>query len=152
MLLYRLGKTKYARSLNGAGAREYPGRWNSSGQAMVYTSETSSTCVLEVRVHVGKVPRNSSLSVIEVPDGLSILTVSASKLPHGWNWMRYLNRVRAVGNDFLDARKYLMLRVPSAANPTAWNCLLNPAHPEMAKVKVIRVEPYVMDPRLFRTH
>lgn len=150
MLLYRLGKTKYARSLNGAGARHHPGRWNSYGHAMVYTSESSSTSVLEVRVHVGAVPRNFSLSTIEVPPGASMVTLPAAKLPHGWSWTRYLSRVRAVGDDFLDARDHLILRVPSAVDHAAWNCLLNPAHPEMAKVRVVKVEPYDMDPRLFR--
>lgn len=149
MLLYRLGKTKHAHKLNGFGARDYPGRWNSAGNAMVYTSASSSTTVLEVRVHTKKLRRNLSMSTIEVPDGASILSIPAGRLPNGWNWMRYLVRVRAVGDDFLSARKYLILRVPSAVDPMAWNYLLNPLHPEMDKVKVVKVEPYSLDPRLF---
>lgn len=149
MLLYRLGKTKHAHKVNGFGARDYPGRWNSFGNAMVYTSESSSTAVLEVRVHTRKLRRNLSMTTIEVPDGASTLTIPASKLPNGWNWMRYLERVRAVGDDFLSSRKYLILRVPSAVDPKAWNYLLDPLHPEMAKVKVVKVEPYSLDPRLF---
>jgi RES domain-containing protein len=149
MLLYRLGKTKHARKLDGVGARDFPGRWNSAGNAMVYTSESSSTTVLEVRVHAKKLRRNLSMTTIEVPDGASTLTLKAGDLPNGWNWMRYLNAVRAVGDDFLNARKHLVLRVPSAVDPKAWNCLLNPFHPEMAKVKVVKVEPYRLDPRLF---
>lgn len=149
MLLYRLGKTKHAHKLDGVGARDYPGRWNSLGNAMVYTSESSSTTVLEVRVHTKKLRRNLSLTTIEVPDGASMLTLKVDDLPNGWNWMRYLERVRAVGDDFLNTRKYLILRVPSAVDPKAWNYLLNPMHPDMKKVKVVKVEQYTLDPRLF---
>ena len=149
MLLYRLGKTKHAHKLDGVGARDFPGRWNSYGNAMVYTSESSSTTVLEVRVHTKKLRRNLSMTTIEVPDGGSTLTIPASKLPNGWNWMRYLERVRTVGDEFLNGRKYLILRVPSAVDPKAWNYLLNPFHPDMAKVKVVKVEPYSLDSRLF---
>ena len=150
MLLYRLSKTKHAHKLDGVGARDFPGRWNSLGNAMVYTSESSSTTVLEVRVHAKKLRRNLSMTTIEVPDGASMLTLKATDLPKGWNWMRYLKTVRNKGDDFLNARNYLILRVPSAVDPKAWNCLLNPYHPEMAMVKVVKVEPYQMDPRLYK--
>lgn len=151
MLLYRLGKTKHAHKLDGVGARDYPGRWNSFGSAMVYTSASSSTTVLEVRVHTKKLRKNLSMTTIEILDRASKLTLEAEDLPHGWNWMRYLDRVRAVGDDFLNTRKYLVLRVPSAVDPKAWNYLLNPLHPDMAKVKVVKVEPYTLDARLFST-
>lgn len=151
MLLYRLSKTKHAHKLDGLGARDFPGRWNSLGNAMVYTSASSSTTVLEVRVHTKKLRRNLSMTTLEVPDDLPMLTLEAKDLPKGWNWMRYLERVRTVGDDFLKARNHLILRVPSAVDPLAWNCLLNPDHPDMAKVKIVKVEPYVMDPRLFKS-
>ena len=132
------------------GARDFPGRWNSFGHAMLYASESSSTCVLEVRAHVVKLRHNWSMTTLEVPDGASTLTLPAGELPHGWNWKRYLDRVRAVGDDFITKGSHLILRVPSAVDGHAWNCLLNPAHPEMPGVRVVKVEPYVMDSRLFR--
>ncbi|MBS1936182.1 MAG: RES domain-containing protein [Bacteroidetes bacterium] len=150
MLLYRLGKAKYAHKLDGGGARDNPGRWNSLGNALIYTAVSSSTAVLEVRVHVNQLRRNLVLTTIGVPPGASMLTLAAEDLPHGWNWMRYLDRVRAVGDDFIAQGRHLILRVPSAVDPKAWNCLLNPAHPEMVAVRVVKVEPYVLDPRLFR--
>lgn len=151
MLLYRLGKTKYAHKLDGVGARDNPGRWNSMGNALVYTSASSSTAVLEVRVHLHRMRRNYVLSTLEVPDGVSTHVLAAATLPHGWNWMRYLDRVRALGDDFIAKGRHLMLRVPSAVDPHAWNYLLNPAHPEMTSVRVVKVEPYQMDPRLFQS-
>ena len=41
MLLYRLGKAKYAHKLDGGGARDNPGRWNSLGNALIYTAVSS---------------------------------------------------------------------------------------------------------------
>lgn len=151
MLLYRLGKTRHAHKLDGAGARDYPGRWNSLGTALVYTSESSSTAVLEVRAHVRTLRHNLAMTILEVPDGVRTRTLRPADLPHGWNWMRYLDRVRAVGDAHVAQGGHLILRVPSAVDPHAWNCLLNPLHPEMAHVRVVKVEPYSMDPRLFRT-
>lgn len=151
MLLYRLGKAKYALKLDGAGARYNPGRWNSLGNAMVYTAASSSMAVLDVRVHVNQLRRNLVMTTIDVPPGASMVTIAAKDLPNGWNWMRYLDRVRAIGDDFIAQGTHLILRVPSAVDPKAWNCLLNPEHPEMTTVRVVNVEPYNLDPRLFRT-
>lgn len=151
MQLYRLGKVKHAHKLDGVGARDNPGRWNSLGTALVYASESSSTAVLEIRAHVFTLRRNYALTTLQVPDGASMRTQRITDLPHGWNWMRYLDRVRAVGDAFVTGNKHLILRVPSAVDPHAWNCLLNPSHPEMAGVRVVSVEPYALDRRLFRT-
>lgn len=151
MRLYRLGKAAFARQLDGAGARDFPGRWNSFGTALVYTSGSSSTAILEVRAHVIRLRHNLTMTTLEVPDKASTRTMTAAELPHGWNWMRYLDRVRAVGDQHVAQGRQLILRVPSVVDTHAWNYLLNPQHPEMADVHILNVEPYSMDPRLFRS-
>ncbi|HEY0678682.1 MAG TPA: RES domain-containing protein, partial [Chitinophagaceae bacterium] len=40
MIVYRIGRTKWAKLLDGEGARLYGGRWNHIGVPCVYTSES----------------------------------------------------------------------------------------------------------------
>jgi RES domain-containing protein len=42
------------------------------------------------------------------------------------------------------------LRVPSVLVPHAWNMLLNPLHPEAGQARVLAIEPFGFDPRLWR--
>ena len=46
------------------------GRWNSRGNAMLYTSQSIALCVTEIAVHVplGILPKDYQLVHIEVPD------------------------------------------------------------------------------------
>jgi RES domain-containing protein len=43
-----------------------------------------------------------------------------------------------------------VLRVPSVIVPREWNFLINPAHPEFAKVAVGNGLPIEFDPRLWK--
>ncbi len=54
----------------------------------------------------------------------------------------------ALGDVWLDDRKTLALRVPSIVVAGEFNVLLNPEHPDMGKVKIVSVDPYVFDDRL----
>lgn len=42
------------------------------------------------------------------------------------------------------------MRAPSAVVHGEFNFLLNPSHPDIARVKVLAVEPFFFDERLFR--
>jgi RES domain-containing protein len=42
----------------------------------------------------------------------------------------------------------LALRVPSAVIPAETNVLLNPRHPDMARVRVVSIETFAFDRRL----
>lgn len=52
MLLYRIGKTKYAKDLDGIGAKVNGGRWNHEGVACIYTAESRALSLLEYSAHV----------------------------------------------------------------------------------------------------
>ena len=51
MLAWRLCREPFA-DLNGHGARQYGGRWNSPGRPLVYAASAAALAVLEVRVHL----------------------------------------------------------------------------------------------------
>ena len=70
MIVYRIGKKKYAGDLSGRGAQLAGGRWNRKGIPAIYTSESRALSLLEVAVHVplGIVPESFVLITLDVPD------------------------------------------------------------------------------------
>ncbi len=56
---------------------------------------------------------------------------------------------RRYGSAWANERRSLVLEVPSLVMPIERNYLLNPLHPEMAAVRVLRRELVTLDPRLY---
>ena len=153
MLLYRLGRRRYARSLTGVGAALYPGRWNSEHVPMIYCGSSGALCALEVLVHIDRdrPPLDIVISTLIVPDEAPMYTPGRRQLPRGWVAKHYSTHVQEFGDRFIHDKKHLVLRVPSAVVPSEFNYLLNPLHPEIDNVKVSSVVPFTFDTRLFRT-
>ncbi len=148
MLLYRITKCMYAGDLSGTGARLYGGRWNSPGQAMVYTASSRSLAVLEALVHLQptNMPDDFCLAVIKAPDDVE--ETDAATLPANWHEYPEHYILQQTGNRFLQKQKHLLLKVPSAIVKEEFNYLINPAHPEALKVKVMSRQPFAFDTRL----
>jgi len=136
--------------MDGEGARLHGGRWNSEGSALVYLSSSLSLAALESLVHVDIDEAPSDLVAIEaeVPRGVREDCVLVSELPSGWNHGADHPECVRRGDLWLRAGRTALLRVPSAAVPIESNVLLNPAHVDVGRVRVIRVEPFAFDRRL----
>jgi RES domain-containing protein len=149
MVLYRIVKCSYADDLSGTGARLYGGRWNSEGKPAIYLASSRSLAVLEVLVHLPPlmIPNNYCLTEIEVPDN-SITHISIEDLPSNWNDISPPIVLRQIGDEFLKKNEHLLLKVPSSIVLMEYNYLLNPQHPAMKKVKVLKKEPFNFDERL----
>ncbi|MBP2449013.1 RES domain-containing protein [Rhizobium leguminosarum] len=64
-----------------------PGRWNTSGSPIIYTSEHYSTALLEKLVHgSGRLPPNRHYVTVTIPRGLTYEVFSEPSLP-GWDSM-----------------------------------------------------------------
>ena len=144
MIVYRLTLPAY-RALDGEGARLYGGRWNSPGRAMVYTSASPSLPVLEVMVHLDVepeyLPDDYRLLAIEVPEDAPAERVAAA--PHD------PAACGALGDGFLDRGEALTLSVPSVVVPQDRNILINPAHADARRLRIVGDDPFHFDPRLF---
>lgn len=90
----------------------------------------------------GKLPLLTAIEIELPPDA------EVENLPAGFDVLPSPDRSRAFGDLWLRERRSLALRVPSAVVRPEWNLLLNPAHPDMARVRVLRAEPFALDPRL----
>ena len=149
MILYRISDCNYINDLSGTGTKLFGARWCNKGKPGLYLAQTRALSVLEVLVHLQPlfVPYNFCLAEIEVPDH-SIAKITLSSLPENWKDISPIAEIKKIGDDFLAENKYLMLQLPSAIVPAEFNYLINPLHPDINKVKVIKHDPFSFDSRL----
>ena len=119
----------------------------------MYLSSTPASALLEVLVHLeieeGHLPRFYKLLEIQAPDDVGIDKLEDfAKLPKGWPRKEAVTR--ALGDQWLHQNSAALLQVPSALVPRTSNFLLNPLHPEAAKIHVASVSRQVLDPRLLQ--
>jgi RES domain-containing protein len=149
MRVWRISREIYP-PLDGEGARRYGGRWSSRGSPVVYTAAHLSLAVLEVLVHTDPdvIPTDLAVFEIEVPDDLAIDRVSLDDLPTNWMSIPDHRACRDFGDAWLARADAPVLEVPSAVVPEESNYLIDPAHPESARVTVVGTRPFSFDPRL----
>ena len=125
MLFYRLVKARHsATTLDGEGARRVGGRWNAPGIPLAYGAFSLSLAVLELLVHAdpGDVPDDLAALRFEIPGDVAMS-----------RWMAGVTGV---------------LLVPSVIVPVEMNVLVNPRHPDAARIRLSGQEPFPLDPRL----
>jgi len=151
MRVHRLVKARHAASpLDGEGARRAGGRWNAKGIPLAYGSSTLSLAVLELLVHLDPAFPNDLVAVeAEIPDNMPILQLFPADLPDGWRKAAALSDLQAKGGDWIQRAASGVLLVPSVIVPSEVNILVNPAHPDAARILVVARSPFTLDPRLF---
>jgi RES domain-containing protein len=154
MRLWRIEKVEYADlASKGIGAYAVGGRWTSAGTHAVYASESIALCMLEVLVHsptpkARKVPR--VLFRIDTPDTL-LKSVSLPLVPKPFIPSTPFEESQPVGDAWIRAANSAGLVVPSAIIGLEFNVVLNPAHPDYAKVKWSKPVAIALDERLNTT-
>jgi RES domain-containing protein len=151
MHIYRIGQTKYANDLKGSGI---DARWNSRGQYVIYTGGSLALSCLEKLAHTSGTSLYSgdfSVTMYQVPDQLKIKEIKLTELTkHNTDWVKVINYpyTQALGDQWLQKRENAVLKVPSAIIDLEFNYLLNPAHPDFNKIKIVVVKPFSFDARL----
>lgn len=143
--------TYEADDLTGAGAKATGGRWNSKGLAMVYASETRALACLETLAHFGKtLPLNRYLVAITIPASVwkQARRESLASVPVGWDAEPAGRASIAFGDQWLRPQNPALLIVPSVIVPEEANVLINPAHPQCAGIKAVKVRRWLYDPRM----
>jgi RES domain-containing protein len=147
---WRIVKTRYARAaFDGEGARQTGGRWTSIGRRAIYTAGSLALATLEIVVHLDSTETLPAYSVfkLSIPEQL-ITNIEIGSLPGRWRDYPSPAVLRALGDAWLDAGESAVLRVPSAVIGVEFNYLLNPAHPDFARVRIGPRLPYGIDRRL----
>lgn len=134
--------------LSGSGGIRAAGRWHSRGKRIVYLADHPANALLEMLVHLDRdiVPTTYRLLKVAVPEAVAIEDINEGLLPS--DWRSHPAITRELGDRWLDHSLSALLRVPSVIVPSAWNFLLNPAHPDAAKVAIDEVVNAPFDPRL----
>lgn len=149
MIVYRIGKTKFAKDLTGEGARLHGGRWNHKLTPCIYASESRALAVLEytVNINIDDVPRALSITTYEIPDK-GIMRVRLADLPGNWREVPAPASTKKFGTRLLKEMIYPVISIPSAVIPLEYNYVLNPLHPRSNDFKIVDVSDFVYDVRI----
>ena len=152
MEAFRLSREKYAAPLSGKGAAMKGARWNSVGVELIYTASNRSLAMAEVAVHLtlATVPKDYMMLTLYLPDDISLQKLTVTDLPDDWNAFPHPNSTQAVGDKFVSDNKYCVLQIPSAVTQGDFSLLVNPYHSEFSKIKIIEIEKFPFDERIFK--
>ncbi len=152
MQVFRIAKTKYIKDLTGVGSRAYGGRWNRKGIGLIYTSESRSLAALELIVHAPAsiAPKHLSIITFDIPPQVKPKKLDLAILPPNWRESPPPEELGSIGTDWALSRESLLLRVPSTIIENEFNILINPLHPDLKLLRLLKPEPFVFDERLFR--
>ncbi len=136
---------------SGEGARLFGQRWNPPGHTAIYTGTSFAICLVEILVHANRRSPPSAARYIEasVPDDVSREKLDPALLP-GWDDLHDTSAAQAFGRDWIRSRRSALLIVPSvvtAGHDT--NVVVNPEHPDAARISAGPEMPVALDRRLF---
>ncbi len=151
MFVWRLTRQIHAENpLTGEGARRFGGRWNHVGTPVVYASATLSLAVLEylVNLPISDLPEDLVSIQIAISDDVRRSEISVKVLPDDWRVFPATEELKDIGTEWVSKGKTAVLTVPSVVIPNEANFVINPAHPEIRRVKIESVAPFALDARL----
>ena len=146
---FRIGDPNGAYPIfDATGSTLAPGRWNTPGSPLIYTSQHYSTALLEKLVHgSGRLPPKQHYVEVTLPRGLSYEIFSPPELP-GWDSMP-ATVSKLFGERWCLEKRSAILLVPSVVARLDTNILVNPGHPEFGMIEVSLHQPVFWDRRLF---
>jgi RES domain-containing protein len=150
--VYRILRKPFSKTpLDGEGSYRFGGRWSNPGTRLVYTSEHLSLAMLEYFVHIDAAdpPKDLVLVVAEIPSNVSRTSVSPTRLPEDWRRTPAPAEITTIGDRFARKGWAAVLIVPSALAPAERNLLINPRHPDFAKIRIHKPQNFDYDPRFF---
>ncbi|NBF39497.1 MAG: RES domain-containing protein [Spirochaetes bacterium] len=148
--VWRLTRRTYADdAFSGEGARQYGGRFNSSGTPAVYAAESLALALVETLV--GLIDYEDLYEYVFFRVELNASDVDAlppADLPDGWDARPPGAASRQLGDAWLSEKRSMALRVPSVVVPYSFNYVLNPEHPAFREIELAASETLPVDPRL----
>jgi len=138
-----------ATAMTGEGARAHGGRWNPPGIPAVYLAESRALAALEILVHAPReaIPLAWCVIEVKVPDDW-IETANPANLPGDWRALPSSPGARNFGEQWLLGSNYPALKLPSTVIPEEHALLLNPLHPDAAKLGFSTPRGFRFDARL----
>ena len=136
---YRIVAPRWsANAFFGEGAAKSGGRWNSPGRRVIYLAGSRALAALEMLVHLtspGSRAKPYHMFEVLIPRDL------IHDAPPGADTAK-------IGDAWPASGKSPALRVPSFLIPGEPNYLLDPAHPDMSRLRIGKPWEFHFDPRL----
>lgn len=106
----------------------------------------------EVAVHftLATLPDDYVMTTIFVPDDLASKAVLETDLPINWKDFPHPISTQKFGDEFVMENRCCLLRVPSVVTKGGFNFLINPNHKDIDRIKIIEIEKFPFDSRIFR--
>ena len=86
----------------------------------------------------------------DIPGGVEEKTLPVSVLPRDWASYPAPEALAELGTEWARSRRSAVLIVPSAVIPGEENVLLNPEHPDFARVRIGQARPFSFDGRTWK--
>lgn len=141
-----------ADDLTGEGAKRTGGRWNRIGMPVIYCASSVALACLETVVHSnsGSLPLNRYRVRIDVPDDVwhAATTLTADTALVGWDALPAGKVSLDLGDRWLSSGKSALLLVPSVIVPEEFNALVNPLHPDAARLTSTKLRKWLFDSRI----
>jgi RES domain-containing protein len=149
MIVYRVGRTKYAQDLEGEGARLYGGRWNHKLTPCIYTSASRALALLEytANISIDDIPRALSITTFEL-ESLDIYQIAIPDLPGNWRDAPAPASTKDFGTTLLKKASHAFLQFPSAIIHEEFNYLLNPMFSGKPAFRILEIKDFVYDLRV----
>ena len=149
--VWRITTARFAQSaFSGEGARLYGGRWNPKGWEVVYTAQSQSLALLELMVQDDPLRAHYVLIPAKLPADLPETRIDVDQLPEDWRTIGARDVLQTMGQAWLQEAQTAVLNVPSAVVPAERNILINPRHPDFARIVLGEPQSLQTDTRLLR--
>jgi RES domain-containing protein len=118
---------------------------------VIYTASSLALSALEILAsRTDELPDDYVAVSVEIPDDLSIITLSEAELPRNWWANPHQVETRNLGSAWARELKSAVLRVPSAVIRWEPNYILNPVHSEFDRINFGEPKAFEWDDRLRR--
>ncbi|MBT2766906.1 RES family NAD+ phosphorylase [Stenotrophomonas sp. ISL-67] len=142
MRLARIGSTGPTWTpddMTGAGAAASPGRWNRTGERVIYAAPSLAMAVLETAAHIDDsgLPLNKYVIEIDVPDDVwaARLVIPASALPVGWDAIPHGVVSIGVGSNWYASGAQAIVELPSVIAPEETIVVINAQHGDSRRMR-----------------
>lgn len=118
----------------------------------MYAAATQSLAALEILVHADTdlVANDYIVFAVDIPDEIRLEDIASADLPPDWREAYPPSACQTLGSAWLEQGRSAVLAVPSAIIPTETNYILNPRHPDFARLVVQLPTTFTFDRRLWR--
>jgi RES domain-containing protein len=108
--------------------------------------------MVEFLVHFSwaHLPSDIHIAGLQLPDQPEPEILPPDRLPKNWRNHPAPDKLARLGTEWARSNRGLLLRVPSAVVDQEYNILINPSHPDVSPIKILKAEEMKFDRRLIR--